>query len=493
MPAPTIIRWFFYTAAVVIVSLLLLAALLALPLSDFTSRLQQNGVVQIAFAHTRAAAALVGLLAAFIAGWLVWRRRFRALAACAFVGMLAVLAAGVQAFQRAHPYADFFSTQRYRDAAAVLLGTDTVLSEFDPEPSLVVQRESVERAAYPAIDVHFHMESLPSSMTPERLVAAMDAVGVAKIVNLGGVPGMFERYAETFYAKYPDRFILFAKPDPSALERPNGVAEQLEWIKTAARMGARGLKESKSFGLGQLDGDGKLVPVDDLRLAPLWDLAGQLGMPLLIHTGEPTAFWEPVDEHNERYAELLANPGASLRGANMPTFQELMAERERLLARHPGTNFIGAHMGMNANDLEYVGSLLDKYPNYYVDMSSVVGELGRQPRTAREFFIRYQDRILFGTDGGFDLQPDGNGWTPERYYRSYFEFLETANEFIRYPFWDVAKQGNWRVYGIDLPDEVLRKIYVTNAERLIPTEANVRERLQALEAGAGSAAPSTSP
>jgi predicted TIM-barrel fold metal-dependent hydrolase len=330
-------------------------------------------------------------------------------------------------------------------------------------------------------------------MTPERLVEAMDAVGVAKIVNLGGTPGMFEHFAETFYAKYPDRFIMFVKPDPDALQRPDGVAEQLAWIKKAARMGARGVKESKSFGLGQRDADGKLVPVDDPRLAPLWDLAGQLGMPLLVHTGEPPAFWQPVDAHNERYSELLANPGASVRSDNMPTFAELMAQRERLLARHPGTNFIGAHMGMNPNDLEYVASLLDRYPNYYVDMSSVVAELGRQPRTAREFFLRYQDRILFGTDGGFALEPDGNKWTPERYYRSYFEFLETANEYIRYPFWDVAKQGNWRVYGIDLPDDVLKKIYVTNAERLIPTEASVLERLQALEIDADSAPASSSP
>jgi predicted TIM-barrel fold metal-dependent hydrolase len=216
-------------------------------------------------------------------------------------------------------------------------------------------------------------------------------------------------------------------------------------------------------------------------------------MPLLVHTGEPPAFWQPVDAHNERYSELLANPGASVRSDNMPTFAELMAQRERLLARHPGTNFIGAHMGMNPNDLEYVASLLDRYPNYYVDMSSVVAELGRQPRTAREFFLRYQDRILFGTDGGFALEPDGNKWTPERYYRSYFEFLETANEYIRYPFWDVAKQGNWRVYGIDLPDDVLKKIYVTNAERLIPTEASVLERLQALEIDADSAPASSSP
>ncbi len=218
-----------------------------------------------------------------------------------------------------------------------------------------------------------------------------------------------------------------------------------------------------------------------MRLAPTWDFAGKLGLPLLIHTGEPPSFWEPVDVRNERYLELLQNPGWSLHGKDKPSREELRKQRERLLARHPQTNFIGAHFGMDADDLEYVAYLFDKYPNYYVDISAVVQELGREPYSTRRFFIRYQDRILFGTDGGFGMEAGGEGWTTERMYRSYFEFLETDNEYIKYPMSDISKQGMWRVYGIHLPAEVLEKIYFRNAERLIPPSAEVLTRLRQVE------------
>ena len=383
---------------------------------------------------------------------------------------------GVYRFQQRYPRADLFSTTRLRDGAAILLGNDIALSRYQPRSTLVVDRKPVTRAAYPAIDIHFHLESLSPSITPERLVQAMDAAGIAKLVNLDGLPGMFEHFATTFRAKYPDRFILFVKPDPSALQREGGVQEQLEWVKKAVRMGARGVKESKSFGLGQRDASGALVPIDDARLDPLWDLADKLGMPVLVHTGEPAAFYAPIDQHNERLEELIEHPQFSLYGPGHPTHEQLMKQREHLIARHPGTNFIGAHMGMNPEDLKYVAYMLDTYPNYYVDMSSVVQELGREPYTARRFFIQYQDRILFGTDGGFALDPE-KGWTPERMYRSYIEFLETDNEYIEYPLTEITKQGLWRVHGIALPREVLEKIYVRNAEKLIPTDAAIEVRL----------------
>jgi predicted TIM-barrel fold metal-dependent hydrolase len=474
--------------------LLAIVILLSLPIADWVAQLQQNDVARALLSRKRLTLAIVGALGIAIAAWLVLRRHFRILGACVAAGVLAALALVVLVFQQTFPRAELFSVERYRESAALLLGTDALLSHYEPRATLVLDSKQVLRPAYPAIDVHFHLESMPTSITPERLVASMDAAGVAKLVNLGGwPPEMFEHFAETFYAKYPDRFIMFAKPDPGALGYPNGVAEQLEWIKKAARMGARGLKENKSFGLGQEDADGKLVPVDDERLAPIWELAGQLGMPVLVHTGEPASFWQPIDVHNERYAELLANPNWSLDWPGVPTLQELMAQRERLLARHPRTNFIGAHFGMNPDNLKYAGYLLDTYPNYYVDMSSVVQELGRQPYSAREFFIRYQDRILFGTDGGFGLAADGDGWTPERMYRSHFEFLETKNEYIEYPMFGITKQGNWHVYGIDLPDDVLEKIYVTNAERLIPSSESINACLLQLEAGGRSVAPAAAP
>ncbi len=471
---------------------LLSLILLALPLAELGERLKEYALLRAALDHWKRLLVAAAIVAAAAAAWIFLARTSRLAFAFLAAGTLGVLALCAYAFQLRYPNAALFSLERYRDSAAMLLGTDAALSRVAPVPTLKVPHKTVKRAAFPVIDVHFHLESLPPTIDADRLVRAMDAVGVDKLVNLGGVPGMFEHFAETFYKKYPDRFILFVKPDPDALQKPNGAELDVEWVKKAARMGARGLKESKSFGLGQRDADGKLVAVDDPRLAPVWDLAGKLGMPVLVHTGEPASFWKPVDARNERYLELLENPDWSLVGKAVPSHEELMQQRERLLARHPGTNFIGAHLGMNPDDLEYAAHLLDTYPNYYVDMSSVVQELGREPYSVRRFFIRYQDRILFGTDGGFGLRADAddgeddheaadaNGWVPEHMYRSYFEFLETDNEYIEYPLANITKQGTWRVYGIDLPKDVLQKIYHDNAERLIPSHAEVIRRLDLL-------------
>lgn len=454
--------------------------LLNLPVSSFLDQLQENELARLLLSRKKLVLVAGGLFVLAAAGWLLAKRKFALLIACAGAGLLAVTTYGIYKFQQQYPRADLFSIERLGDNFSILLGKDVLLSDFDPKSTLVLDNKAVSRAAFPAIDVHFHLESLPSSITPERLVQAMDEAGIAKVVNLGGSPGMFEHFAETFYAKYPDRFIMFVKPDPGALGRKNGAAEDLERIKKAVRMGARGLKENKSFGMSQLDEAGNIVPVDDSRLDPLWELAGKLGMPVLIHTGEPPSFWDPVDAHNERYPELLKHPEWSLHGKKVPSRQELREQRERLLARHPNTNFIGAHFGMDPENLDAVAHLLDTYPNYYVDMSSVVQELGREPYSARRFFIKYQDRILFGTDGGYGLSANGDGWTTERMYRSYFEFLETENEYIGYPLQDITKQGNWRVYGLNLPPEVLEKIYTLNAERLIPPEIVIKTRLESL-------------
>jgi predicted TIM-barrel fold metal-dependent hydrolase len=464
-------RWVIAFAAVALFVVLLNVPLARL-LEPLTSIGLANKVLNRPLTMSTALLCLGGLL-------MLWSRTQRGrtplLLLAPACGVAAMLFA-VYAFQLRYPHASLLSGARLRDGWRILLGEDIALSRYQPQTTLSLKPTHVEQAAVPAIDIHFHLESLPLNISPDRLVAAMDAAGIEKIVNLGGLPGMFEHFNKTFRAKYPNRFILFVKPDPGALMRPNGIAEQVEWIKRAARLGARGLKENKSFGISQRDAAGKIVPIDDPRMDPIWTLAGQLGMPVLIHTSEPPAFFAPVDAQNERLAELIENPQWSLHDKPVPTHRELMQQRERLLARHPGTNFIGAHFGMNPDDLEYVGRMLDQYPNYYVDMSSVVQELGRQPYSARRFFIKYQDRILFGTDGGYGLRPK-DGWTPERMYRSYLEFLETENEYVDYPLKSITKQGMWQVYGIHLPQEVLEKIYRRNAERLIPSDAAIAERL----------------
>jgi len=426
---------------------------------------------------------VVLVAAATAAAWLVARKRYWQLAALAVIALLAAALYGGSKLRTKYPHAAL-SIGRLKDSAAILLGTDMRLSKFDPRSMLVVEHKSVERAMYPAVDVHFHLESLPPNITPERLIRAMDATNVAKVINMGGTQEMFDHFATDWHDRYPDRFVMFMKPDFDAVAKPGGVAEQVKWIDDAARKGAVGIGEiNKSLGTAFRDPEGKLLKVDDPRLDPIWDEAGRLGLPVLIHTGDPPAFFLPVDEHNERYEELSEFPEWGRSNPGDPTFEQLMTDREQLIAKHPRTIFIGAHIGSNEDDLAYASRLLDKYPNYYVDLAARVAALGREPFTARRFLIKYQDRVLFATDGGFEMADAEPGWTGERFFRSHFEFLETANEYIEYPQWPLS-QGRWRVYGVDLPPEVLEKIYAGNIERLLPTHDAIMSRL----AGESSAA-----
>lgn len=336
----------------------------------------------------------------------------------------------------------------------VLLGKELVLGDYQPESMLAAENRRVLKARYPVIDIHFHLGSM-KNLSADELARAMDVCGVAKVVNLDGAarPEEFRDFKD----KYPDRFIMFAQI---------GFTEnQMDLLEKAVNMGAKGLKVSKVLGLGIMGKSGKLAAVDDPRFDPIWSKAAELGIPVLMHISDPTPFFQPVDKFNERYEELSDFPQWSYHSPYFPSKETLLKQRENVLRKHPDTVFIGAHMGDNAEDLNYVAYLLDKYPNYYVDISARLPELGRQPYTAREFFIKYQDRILFGSDGGYAL--GGEGWEPERFYRTYFEFLETDNEYFEYPLADIQKQGRWRIYGVNLPDEVLQKIYYKNAAKIL--------------------------
>jgi predicted TIM-barrel fold metal-dependent hydrolase len=351
---------------------------------------------------------------------------------------------------------------------------DLKLIDYQPRSTLKVQNRRVMKAKYPAIDVHFHLGSM-TDLTAEELVKAMDALGITKIVNVDGTPaGDFEKFKKDFKDKYPDRFIMFVwllhpkLPEHLRdIDDPNFSQIQIELLENAVRMGARGLKIGKSLGLSLRDGSGKLVPIDDPRLDPIWAKVAELNLPVIMHTADPAPHFQPVDRFNESYLSLREHDPGSLRWGppKTPSRETLFAQRENVLRKHPKTVLIGAHMGMSAEDLSYVSDLLEKYPNYYVDLAAVIYNLGRQPYTAREFFIKYQDRILFGTDGGFALGTDG--WPAERYYGTYFEFLETGNEYFEPPLWDIENLKGWKIYGLHLPDEVLEKIYYKNAERLI--------------------------
>src|SRR5688572_7577128 len=352
----------------------------------------------------------------------------------------------------------------YESAWRVLTGASLVLTDYEPRPTLIVNNRHVTKARYPALDMHFHLGSM-ENIDADELVAAMDAHGIAKIVNLDGGAGELEKYTRDFKDKYPDRFVMFMRPNLRAIDGPNGAEDLAASLATAVRSGVRGLKITKELGLTLRDASKQLVPIDDPRLDALWAKAGQLHLPVLMHVTDPTPFFTPTDRFNERYEELREFPDWSFYGPGFPSKESLLRQREHVLKKHPGTIFIGAHFGDNAENLGYVGHLLDTYPNYYVDFASRLPELGRQPFTTRDFFIKYQDRIVFGTDGGYALN-EGD-WSFEKFFGTHFEFLETRNEYFIYPLGGISKQGRWRIYGLDLPDEVLRKIYYANASRLL--------------------------
>ena len=358
-----------------------------------------------------------------------------------------------------------------KKAARVLLGKDYIISDYHPKSVLMVKNQQVLRAKYPVIDIHFHLASL-NKTSPEELVKAMEQCGIDKIVNLDGAPEVFEKYQQEFVEKYPNRFILFVLLNlQKIINQPDFLKNELEIFDKMVNKGAKGLKVTKILGLEMRDPSGKLVPIDDPRLEPIWNKAGEYKIPVLMHVTDPTPFFTPIDRFNERFEELNEFPEWSFYGPQFPKKEALMEQRENLLKKHPGTIFIFAHMGDNPENLEYLGGLLDRHENLYVDIASRVPELGRQPFSARKFFIKYQDRILFGTDGGYALDKNGL-WPAEKYFRTYFEFLETTNEYFEYPLWGINKQGRWRVYGIDLPDQVLKKIYYLNAEKILAKRVN---------------------
>ncbi len=247
-------------------------------------------------------------------------------------------------------------------------------------------------------------------------------------------------------------------------QRPDFGHRMAEALADAKQRGASGLKVFKELGLVYRNPDGSLVAVDDPRWDPIWTACGELGLPVLIHTADPAAFFQPLDRFNERWEELQRHPDWSFVRPGFPTHDELLAQLMRVVARHPRTVFIGAHMANNPENLAELGRWLDAYPNLNVDIAARVAELGRQPFTAREFIIKYADRVLFGTDGPR---------TPGR-YAPHWRMLETRDEYFTYAEDEYPPQGLWNIYGLDLPDDVLRKVYSENARRLIP---GIAERL----------------
>ena len=338
--------------------------------------------------------------------------------------------------------------------AAALAAQTLSIEEYEPKSTLVVPQHVLTRARYPFIDVHNHQ----SGLTPEKvdkLVADMDGIHLQIMVNLSG--GYGDKLAQNVHIlkdRYKDRFVVFANLDFSNIDAPDYGRRAAGQLEQDVHHGAQGLKFFKNFGMDLKDTKGQRIHVDDVRFEPVWDMCATLHIPVLIHTGEPWSFFQPQDRFNERWLELKQFPQRARPPDRYPSWETLMGEQHHLFASHPKTIFINAHLGWLGGNLPELGRLMDQMPNMYTEIGAVLAELGRQPRFAREWFIRHQDRVLFGKDV----------WAPDEYH-CYFRVLETADEYFDYY---RKRHAFWKIYGLDLPDDVLKKLYYKNALRIIP-------------------------
>ena len=351
-------------------------------------------------------------------------------------------------------------------------GRNLAIGNFRPKPTLKVRQTALEKALFPVVDVHTHFRyRFKHDLGKlDEYVELMDKHNIAVCCSLDGKLGdTLDTHLEYLGTKYPSRFVVFANVDwqgegdqdnPSswACHQPGFAEKTARQLQLAVGHGVSGLKLFKQFGLSYKNPDGSWMKIDDPRWDPIWKACGQLGIPVIIHTADPIAFFRPIDETNERWEELFRHPEWSFPPDKYPSRELLLQARNRVIERHPETIFIGAHMANSSEDLMTVAGWLDKYPNLYVEFASRIGELGRQPYTARQFFLKYSDRILFGTDGPW----------PELRLTYYWRFLETYDEYFPYSEKEFPPQGFWRIYGIGLPPRVLRQIYYENACRIIP-------------------------
>lgn len=357
------------------------------------------------------------------------------------------------------------------DAGDAIPGPPLRLAEFAPRSMLHVPAHQVPRARFPVIDFHQHTNdhlevprpgsdggttpTLPYPVKP--LLAVMDAANVRTLVILTGPiePQALGQLVDVLVRPNPGRFVVFTQVDWSKADEPGFGNRAAATLRQAVARGARGLKVLKALGLYHRDRKGKLLAVDDPRFDPIWAECGRLQIPVAIHTGDPEAFFHPADRHNERLEELWMNPDWSFHGKDNPDLPSLLAARDRVIARHPRTSFVALHVGGWPENLDYVSDLLRRHPNAHVEFGARQAELGRQPRRTRQLFLEFPDRVLFGTDFG----P-----SPEL-YSSHFRWLETADEY--FPYFQHPEQGRWGIYGLELPPEVLEKIYGGNARRIL--------------------------
>jgi uncharacterized protein len=371
--------------------------------------------------------------------------------AALLLGITAASPAQTQSPQEQQPQIGYKAAQDAEQKKTILLRV------FKPVSMLHVPEHKIDRARFYVIDVHNHVndaQGIDDHIDPKRVLQIMDATNVKTVVILTGMWGdKLQKVIDEMVKPYPGRFMVFTQIDWSKIDDPNFGHEMVQQLDDAVRRGARGLKLLKDLGLGVKDKTGKLISVDDPRLDPVWEECGRLGIPVFIHSGDPEAFFHPIDATNERYEELIEHPDWSFYGPQFPSLQDVLEARNRVFAKHPRTTFVSLHMGWPEN-LPWVAKMLDDHSNVMVEFGAREAELGRQPRQTRELFLKYQDRVMFGTDNGMD----------EGLYRNQYRWLETSDEY--FDPWGYPGQGRWKTYGVGLPDPVLEKIYHKNAERL---------------------------
>ncbi|HMD88492.1 MAG TPA: amidohydrolase family protein [Anaerolineaceae bacterium] len=340
-----------------------------------------------------------------------------------------------------------------------------LLTDYKPHSMLVVKSTRVDEPRFPVIDAHNHLAEPFGGGWDKKpvgeLIDVLDRARIVTYVDLDGGWGeeVLNRHLDLFKTVAPDRFRIFGGVEWAAW--PEHGDHFGEWaanrLRIQAKRGAEGLKIWKPFGLNVRDQHGELVRIDDNRLDPIWETSAELNLPVLIHVADPAAFFNPLDNRNERWEELQIHPDWYFPSPPYPSFESLINSLANLVQLHSNTTFIAAHVGCYSENLGWVANWLERCPNLYVDIAARISELGRQPYTARKFFLKYADRILFGSDFGPDIN----------YYRIYYRFLETDDEYINYSTTEIPLQGRWYIYGMYLPDDVLEKIYFSNAKRVL--------------------------
>jgi predicted TIM-barrel fold metal-dependent hydrolase len=333
--------------------------------------------------------------------------------------------------------------------------TSMNFEEYDPVSTLVVPAHMVTAARFPFIDIHNHQPEM-EGMDLTLLLKQMDSLNMTVMVNLTGKGGAaLKQMMENINRINKKRLIVFTNINFKGVGDAGWTKRAVAQLEADVANGAKGLKIFKELGMFYKDTDGKRIPVNDTRLDPVWAKCGELGIPVLIHSAAPRSFWDQPNEKNERWLEMTTQKGRIYTNDNPASWQTIIDEQHQMFKKHPKTTFINAHFGWYANDLKSLSTLLDEIPNMYIEFGAVIAELGRQPRMAREFFEKYQDRILFGKDS----------WVPKE-YRTYFRVLETDDEYFPY---HKKYHAFWSMYGMNLPDSILKKIYYKNALKLLPS------------------------